>query len=145
MGARHGGGHRYPRVYRVNEVLREVLAEELERLSDADERLGMPTVTGVAVDPDLRRATVFLSSLEEEASAALGEHRGALQAAIGRQVRMKRTPRLAFALDPGVVSGAAVEEALRRLHGEEAPGAHGGDGPGSGGEDSDSGAGDGAA
>ena len=47
MSARRAGGHRYPRVYRVNQVLREVLAEELEKLADADERLGLATVTGV--------------------------------------------------------------------------------------------------
>ena len=51
---------RYPRTARVNEVLREVVAEELERIDD--ERLGITTVTAVEVDPDLRHAVVWLSS-----------------------------------------------------------------------------------
>ncbi len=45
----------YPRTLRVNQVLRQVLAEELERLADADE-LPMVTVTAVDVAPDMRTA-----------------------------------------------------------------------------------------
>jgi ribosome-binding factor A len=99
--------------------LRQVLAEELERLSDVDDRLRLATVTGVRVDPDLARATVWLSSLSDEAAEALGESRVKLQAAIGRQVRLKRTPLLAFEADPAVSSGQRVEEILRHL-GEQA-------------------------
>ncbi len=62
----------YPRAWRVNQVVRQVLAEEIERLADADERLRLVTVTGVETAPDLRRATVFLSSLEDDAADALG-------------------------------------------------------------------------
>ena len=94
------GGPRFPRTLRVNHLLQEVVAEEIERLGDDDPRLALVTVTGVKVDPDLRHATVWLSSLSEEASEALGEDRVRLQAAIGRQVRMKRTPQLTFAADP---------------------------------------------
>jgi ribosome-binding factor A len=35
---------------------------------------------------------------------------------MGSQVRMKRTPLLAFELDPAVVAGDRVEDVLRRLH-----------------------------
>lgn len=105
----------YPRALRVNQVLRQVLAEELERLADADERLRMVTVTGVETGADLRHARVYLSSLSDEAAEALAERRGQLQGAVGRQVRMKRTPQLEFAVDPGVVAGGLVDDALRRI------------------------------
>src|SRR5579863_8239697 len=59
------GAHGYARTARVNALLREVVAEALERLSDHDDRLRLVTVTGVEVDPDLRRARVFLASLPE--------------------------------------------------------------------------------
>lgn len=106
---------RYPRVARVNELLREVVAEELERLADADERLRLLTVTGVVSEPDLRRATVLLAKLEPPADEALAEARIKLQAAIASQVRMKRTPLLAFAQDPAIVAGNRIEEILRRV------------------------------
>jgi ribosome-binding factor A len=99
----------------VNELLREVLADEIERLADADERLRLATVTGVDTSADLRHATVFLASLPGERSEALDEHRIRLQRVIGRQVRMKRTPQLGFSPDPAVASGAKVDEILRRL------------------------------
>jgi ribosome-binding factor A len=105
----------------VNEVLREVLAEELERLADADERLALLTVTGVETDPDLRHATVLFASLGEAARVALQESRVRLQSAVGRQVRLERTPQLAFAADPAVAGGERVEAILRELAGREQP------------------------
>ena len=110
-----GSRPRYPRTARVNHVLQEVVAEELERLGDDDPRLALVTVTGVEVDPDLRHATVWLSSLTEEGAAALADGRVALQAAIARQVRLKRTPQLRFAADPAVAAGSRIEEILRAI------------------------------
>ena len=110
----------YPRALRVNEVLRQVIGEELERLADADERLRLVTVVSVEVSADLRAATVFLARMGEEPAAALEERRAQLQRAVGRQVRMKRTPRLEFTVDPAVREGERVEEILRRLRAERA-------------------------
>jgi len=104
---------RYPRTARVNHVVQEVVADELERIDD--DSLGLLTVTGVDVDPDLRHATVWLSSLSKEADGALAKHRVRLQSAIGRQMRMKRTPELRFRADPAVESGQRVEDILRGL------------------------------
>src|SRR3954453_5009163 len=77
---------RYPRTARVNELCREILADELERLDD--DRPQLVTITHVEVDPDLRHARVEFSSLgegEDEAAEALSEQRVRLQAAIARQ------------------------------------------------------------
>lgn len=114
------GSRRYPRVARVNRLVREVVAEELERLADSDERLTLVTVTGVYVDPDLRRGKVLLSSMPAGAEEALEEHRARLQAAINRQARLKRTPQLSFSTDPAVESGKRVEDILRDLRQAEA-------------------------
>jgi ribosome-binding factor A len=110
-----GGGHGYPRAARINEVLRQVVASELARLSDIDDRLRLITVTGVHIEADLRRATVWLSSLPAPAAEALAEDRVRLQSAIARQVRLKRTPQLTFTADPAVSTGLRVEEILRDL------------------------------
>ena len=110
-----GNRPRFPRTARVNEVLREVVAGEIERLSDHDERLLLVTVTAVVSEPDLRHATVFLSSLGEAAREGLEQQRYRIQAAIGRRARFKRTPQLTFSADPAVAEGERVEEILRRL------------------------------
>jgi len=114
---------RYDRTARVNEVVREVLADELERISDP--ALGLLTITGVEVTPDLRQATVYYSALipaageaEHDTAGALEAARPHLQAAIGRQVRMKYTPILVFREDPAMRTGERVDEILRRLHSE---------------------------
>ncbi|MGH9070856.1 MAG: ribosome-binding factor A [Acidimicrobiales bacterium] len=107
----------------MNQVLREVVAEELERLADTDDRLRLLTVTGVVAEPDQRHAKVLFAQLEIPAEQALVEVRVKLQAAIGSQLRMKRTPRLAFAQDPAILAGNRIEEVLRRVAGAEAPAA----------------------
>jgi len=96
-------------------VLREVVADALERLSDTEDAVGLLTVTGVECATDLRHAVVYLSSLSDAAAEVLDEHRLQLQREVARQVRLKRTPRLTFAIDPAVVHGAMVDDALRRL------------------------------
>ena len=111
----YGGAAGYPRTRRVNQFLREIIAEELERLSDADERLRLLTVTDIDTSTDLRTATVFFASLSDDALEALDERRVALQRAVGSQSSMKRTPKLSFAVDPAVTEGARIDEALRRL------------------------------
>jgi ribosome-binding factor A len=119
----------YARTLRVNQVLREVVAEELERLADADDRLRLLTVTAVDTAPDLRHATVYLSSLSEDQTDALAERRPQLQRSLSRQTRLKRTPLLEFTVDPAIVAGGRVEEALRKIRqkdgddvGDPAPG-----------------------
>ena len=116
-GRRTGDGpaRHYPRAARVNQILHEVLADALERLADTDERLGLLTITAVECDPDLRRALVLFSSLDDEGQDILAEARVRLQLAIAQQVRLKRTPLLRFAPDPAVAAGRRVEDILREL------------------------------
>jgi len=110
-----GSPRRYSRSARVNEVLRETIATELERRADVDDRLALLTVTAVDCDRDLRHATVLLSSLSDEMREILEELRARLQAAVAAEVRLKWTPQLDFAADPAVASGQRVEEILRDL------------------------------
>lgn len=120
-------GRPYARTARVNELVREIVADELQRIGD--ERLEWVTVTSVTVDNELSTARVFVDALDQGVAegeadgdtggtailAVLGQHRVRLQAAIGRQARMRRTPELSFRFDPAVVAGARVEEILRDL------------------------------
>jgi ribosome-binding factor A len=111
---RRGATHPYPRTARISALVREILAVEIERLADGDERLGMLTITEVECTADLKSAVVFFSSLGDEAAEGLDDHRRALQALVGREIRTKRTPLLSFAVDPSIEAGARIEAALRR-------------------------------
>ena len=108
---------RYPRTARVNEVMLEVLADELERMSDP--RLELVTLTGVDVSRDLAYAKVYYSTLTATAAdatrrrsprrrrprcTAAGSH---LRGVVGRQMRIRQVPTLTFNVDPGIVSGPA--------------------------------------
>jgi len=115
------GHHPYPRAARLNQILREVISDQLMRLSDIDERIGLVTVTGVETSPDMRFAMVYLDSLSADTKAVLEEHRAQVQSAVNAQTRMKRTPKLTFMADPAIASGSAVEDVLRRLsHNDDA-------------------------
>jgi ribosome-binding factor A len=109
----------YPRAARVNEVVRETLAEELERMSDP--RLGFVTLTGVEVSPDIRYADIYYSVLgtpedREESSNALRSASPRLRAVLGKQVRLKFVPELRFREDPAIAQGARIEEVIRSIH-----------------------------
>ncbi|MCD9624916.1 30S ribosome-binding factor RbfA [Rhabdothermincola salaria] len=113
-----GGPRQYPRTARLNELLREILADELEKIDD--ERLDLLSITAVDIDGDLRQAMVFFDSLQgeegdEEILEALGEVKWRLKGAIARQARIKRTPELTFAPDAAVRSGARIEELLAEV------------------------------
>jgi ribosome-binding factor A len=114
MARSSGSHHPYPRSARVNQILREVISDELTRISDVDDRIGILTVTGVETTQDLRQALVFFDSLNPEALLALEERRAQIQSAVNVQTRFKRTPKLTFKADPAVASGEAVEEIIRR-------------------------------
>ena len=122
MGRRSDRGVRrqYSRMARVDELCREIVADELERLDDP--RLDLVTVTHVAVDPDLRRAMVEFTDLEaddEVVVEALGEHRKRLQAAIAAQARLKRTPELQFRPDETVRTAVRLEEILKTVNADD--------------------------
>jgi ribosome-binding factor A len=108
--------HRYPRTARLNESLREVLAEELVRIDD--ERLELVTFTAIDVDAEMNRATVFFDSLrgeegDSEILEALHAHRVRLQGAVGRQVRAKKTPVLTFKPDVVIRAAEHIEQILQ--------------------------------
>ena len=106
------------RMRRVNESVREVLAEAVGELKDP--RIGFVTVTGVKTAADLRQATVFVSVLGSERKraqslAGLEAAHGVLQAQIARELRLKRTPQLTFQYDPTVEQGVRMSKLIDEL------------------------------
>lgn len=110
------GGHKYPRSARLNETLREIVADELVRIDD--ERLELVTITSVDVDNELNRAIVFFDSLvghdgDDEILEALEQHRRRIQASINRQIRAKKTPVLDFRPDEVIRAAERIDDILR--------------------------------
>src|SRR5471030_1165837 len=103
---------------RVNESVRAVVAEGVAGLKDP--RIGMVTVTGVRVSPDLGDAIVFVSVLGSEKKrdatmAGLTSAHGVLQSRIGHQLSLRRTPRLTFAYDDSVERGVRMTKLIDEL------------------------------
>jgi ribosome-binding factor A len=106
------------RMRRVNEAVKEVVSEGLGELKDP--RIGFVTVTGVETSSDLRHARVFVSVLGSEAKrrktlAGLEAAHGVLQARLARELRLKRTPQLAFEYDPTVERGVRMTQLIDEL------------------------------
>lgn len=108
----------YPRMARVNEMLREVVAGALQDIDD--DRLVDLAVTDVVCTADLASAVVHFDVLDgpdadDEVLAALEELRPRLQTAINDQTRLKATPRLSFEADPVLRSAERIDVVLRGL------------------------------
>jgi ribosome-binding factor A len=106
------------RMRRVNESIRQVLSERLPELKDP--RIGFVTVTGVVTARDLRQATVYISVLggekqREKSLRGLEAAHGVLQSAIAHELKLKRTPQLAFAYDPTVERGVRMTKLIDDL------------------------------
>ena len=96
----------------MREVLGGAISSELQ-----DPRIGFVTITAVETSPDLRSARVFVSVLGDAAErkatlSGLASSHGVLQAAIAREMRIKRTPTLSFHYDDSIERGARLSQLL---------------------------------
>ena len=87
-----------------------------------DPRIGILTVTGAEVSPDLHLATVFYSVLgdadkRKEASAALSRAKGFIRRELGARLKLKNTPEIRFVYDETLDRGMRIEELLGKTHG----------------------------
>jgi ribosome-binding factor A len=103
---------------RVNESVRAVVAETVGQLKDP--RIGLVTVTGVEISPDLREGRVFVSVLGNDRKRAatlrgLESAHGVLQARVARELGLKRTPQLTFEYDPSVERGVEMTKLIDEL------------------------------
>ncbi len=116
-GRQRRTGQNFARTDRVAGLVREIVATELERIDD--QRLFLLAVTGVDVDRELARATVWFDVLDEEdlpqVVGALEEHRQRIQQALASQSRMRRTPAIRFSPDPSIGDAGRIESILEDL------------------------------
>ena len=85
--------------------------------------MGLVTVTGVDVTPDLRQARAWISIMgtEEERAATLeglASLAGHLRSQIGRSLRLRNAPEITFRLDETVARAARIESLLAQVRDE---------------------------
>ena len=110
------------RMRRVDEAVREVLGDVLQRGELKDPRIGFATITGVRTSSDLAHATVLVSVLSigegdgasspEDTIAGLRSAVGFLQRRVGQELGLKHTPVLKFELDETIDRAMRIQEIL---------------------------------
>ena len=105
------------RMRRVNEAAGRCSPKPCRSQGPTDRVL---TVTGVETSHDLRHARVFISVLGTQRKQAaslegLAADHGVLQARVARELRMKRTPLLAFEYDRTVEEGVRMSKLIDDL------------------------------
>jgi ribosome-binding factor A len=100
---------------RVGELIKRIVAEEIELLDD--DRLAFVSITGVDVDRELHRAVLWFTALDGDDDPAIeeafDEHRGRFRRAVGNQARLRHTPRLEFRADETLRAAERIESLLQ--------------------------------
>lgn len=109
------------RMEKLQKLARQVLGEAIQNLKDP--RVGFVTVTAVRISPDLRHARVSVSVMgdpeeQEQSMKGLASATPWLRSELGRQMRMKYLPELAFEIDHRAEEAQRIETLLRRIHEE---------------------------
>jgi ribosome-binding factor A len=105
------------RIRRVNEAVREVLAEVIGELKDP--RIGFVTLTDVRTSSDLKHAEVFYTVLPDDpetraaTTAGLQSAKSLLRRELGTRLRLRHVPDLTFLEDPVPERGRRIERLLR--------------------------------
>ena len=113
------------RAKRLADLIREVVAQKLQR-GIKDPRLGSQvTITDTRVTGDLREATVFYTVYgddEERAAAAAGleSAKGVLRSAVGAAAGVKFTPTLTFVADALPDTAKTIEDLLDKARASDA-------------------------
>ena len=112
---------------RVAEAIREEVATFLAEDAKDPRIVGLVTVTGVDVTRDLRHAKVFVSVMGSDTERratldGLDSVASHLRSRIGRALRLRVAPEIAFRLDESIARAARIEELLEQLKTDRAPG-----------------------
>jgi ribosome-binding factor A len=111
------------RARRVADRIAQELAILLQRKAH-DPRLRGLSVTGVDVDRELARATIFISSLDNDVSVdetmdALSGARGFFRSQLASLIPLRSFPQLRFRYDSSIERGDRIERILTDLESEK--------------------------
>ena len=106
------------------EKVAHLIKEEVSLLIERDYRnaeMGFMTVTKVVMSPDLRFAKIYVSvfgdsKIKERTLFLLNDAKKAIRQSIGRTVRIKFTPEIAFFIDDTMDYVANIEQLIKKTH-----------------------------
>ena len=107
------------RIGRINEEIQKELANLIRNLKDPRVQDTMISITHVETTPDLRYAKVYVSFLQENLAAdalkGLKSAGGYLRRELGRELQLRYTPELVWALDDSITYGAKLLSLINSL------------------------------
>jgi ribosome-binding factor A len=103
------------RTARVGEMIRDALVDvfryDLKHIS-----LGLTSITGVDVSPDLHLARVFVSGFKEDEARKVVDElqnaRGRIRGFLGKRIHLRYTPELDFKYDETPARASRIENLL---------------------------------
>ena len=111
---------------RVAEAIREEVATFLAEDVKDPRIVGLVTVTGADVTPDLRSAKIFVSVLgtpeeKESTMSGLASVATHLRSRVGRSLRLRLAPEISFRVDETVAHASRIESLLASVKRGETP------------------------
>lgn len=107
------------RQLRLGELIRDILAEKIQRELKDPRLRGLISITKVEVAPDYSEAKVMVSVFGSESDrnlslAALRSSRRILESAVRSNCRLRVTPALRFELDDTIQKEVAFQQLLKK-------------------------------
>ncbi len=107
------------RANRVNSLVKQIVSEEFIRNSDPV--INSLTVSHVDTSLDMKKTTVYVTSLESKPRKildSLTKNRIKIQKSVSSQLDMKYTPRVIFKMDPLVENVEKINQLLNSINNE---------------------------
>ena len=109
---------------RVGQLLQQLLGELFAR-GMRDPRIGLVTITGVKMSPDLRDARVYYAVHGEEKIRAdtakgLEAAKGFIRREVGKSLGLRVTPDLHFSYDEAIDRGDRIDQLLKEAKTQDA-------------------------
>lgn len=106
----------YNRTDRVAAAIKRILAQPLSDLA-SEASVGLITMSDVDVSPDLKKATVLVTTYSDRDSwisleTYLNENGYILQSILSKELRSKRTPILSFKVDDSMLQTDRINKLI---------------------------------
>ena len=108
---------------RVGALIQQLLGELFAR-GMRDPRIGLVTITGVKMSPDLREARVYWTvhggdEIRKHTKQGLENARGFLRREVASELKLRVTPDLHFTYDEAIDRGERIEQLIKQVHDED--------------------------